>query len=216
MKITAAKRPLPLAEEGRGPPRSGGKSKGSRTSTHLHLHSMIPAAICLASLAYAATNAEALISRNSENTLIAAFASGHDTPLPRHAAAELHAARGLLLLSQNRVDDAQIELDSIAPDANNEARNTLLYALANAHLKRALEIFSSAPMRQVAPLIALAQSEYRQVLRQDPQNWDARTNFDIASGLTHDPEVAAFLKGDDMARERALVPDAPGAPNGLP
>jgi mxaK protein len=152
----------------------------------------------------------------TENALIAAFTKGHDTPLPRHAAAELHAARGLFLLSQARVDDAQIELDSIPEEANSTARNTLLYGMANAHLKRALEIFSTAPIRQVAPLIALAQSEYRQVLRQDPQNWDARYNFDIASALTHDAEVAAYLKGDDMARERALVPDAPGAPNGLP
>ncbi len=216
MKLTAAKLPLPLAGEGRGPPRSGGKGEGSRTNTHQFLRNLMPAAITLASLAYAATNATNLINLHAENTLIAAFASGHDTLLPRHAAAELHAARGLFLLSQGRVDDAQIELDSITPNTNSAARITLLYAMANAHLKRALEIFSSAPMRQVAPLIALAQSEYRQVLRQDPQNWDARYNFDIAAALTHDAEVAAYLKGDDMARERALVPDAPGAPNGLP
>jgi mxaK protein len=102
------------------------------------------------------------------------------------------------------------------PLADPHMRAILQFGLANAHLRRALDIFSSAPMRQVAPLIGLAQSEYRQVLRADPQNWEARTNFDIASGISHDPDVAAYLKGDDMARERALVPDAPGAPNGLP
>jgi mxaK protein len=174
------------------------------------------AAVCLVSLAYAAANAAMLAGLRSENASIAAFASGHDMPLARHAAAELHAARGVFLLSRDRIDDAQIELDSIAEAPISQERDTLLYALANAHLRRALEIFASAPMRQVAPLIALAQSEYRQVLRHDPQNWDARYNFDIASALTHDAEVAAYLKGDDMARERALVPDAPGAPNGLP
>jgi mxaK protein len=175
----------------------------------------IYAAVCIAALAYAGAMAAKLLSVQSENERIAAFASGKDIVLPRHAAAELRAARGIMLLAHNRVDEAQAEFDSIE-DSPSRARDTLLYALANAHLKRAMEVFNSAPMRKVAPLIGLAQSEYRAVLRHDPQNWDARYNFDIASALTHDPEVAAYLKGDDMARERALVPDAPGAPNGLP
>ncbi len=175
----------------------------------------ICAAICIVALAYAAVTAAGMLAVRSENRRIAAFASGQDMALQRHASADERAARGIMLLAHDRVDDAQAEFDSIG-DAPSRARDTLLYALANAHLKRALEIFSSAPMRKVAPLIGLAQSEYRSVLRHDPQDWDARYNYDIASSLTHDAEVAAFLKGDDMARERALVPDAPGAPNGLP
>jgi len=172
-------------------------------------------AVCVAALAYAAATMAEWLTIKSENARIAAFSAGQDMLLPRHAAAELRAARGIRLLAHDRVDDAQAEFDAMG-DTASQARDTLLYALANAHLKRALEIFNSAPMRQVAPLIGLAQSEYRAVLRHDPRNWDARYNFDIASALTHDPEVAAYLKGDDMARERALVPDAPGAPNGLP
>jgi len=184
--------------------------------TRLPLRAAALVAIALCALGGAAFNLSEILQRRAENARIAAFAAGRDAILTRRAAAELHAARGVFLLSRDRVDDAQIELDSIPPEGASPARDTLLYALANAHLKRALEIFNSAPMRRVAPLIALAQSEYRQVLRHDPYNWDARYNFDIAASLTHDPEVAAFLKGDDMARERALVPDAPGAPNGLP
>ncbi len=148
--------------------------------------------------------------------MLAALARGEDRTLPSDASPRLRAARGLFLLSHGKVDDAQSELDSIGPENTAGPRSLLLYGLANAHFRRALELFSSAPMRKVAPLIALAQSEYRQVLRADPANWDARYNFDIASALSHDPEVASFLKGDDMARERALVPDAPGVPNGLP
>ncbi len=172
--------------------------------------------VCLAAMGYAAVNAGTLLVLHAENARIAAFAAGRDVALPRNAAPEERAARGVFLLSHDRVDDAQVELDSLPDRPDVPARDALLYALANAHLKRALEIFNSAPMRKVAPLVALAQSEYRQVLRHDPQNWDARYNFDIASALTHDPEAASYLKGDDMARERALVPDAPGAPNGLP
>jgi mxaK protein len=177
---------------------------------------VIPALVFLVAIVMMIVCGSNFLRIRSENRVLARYAHGQDQMLPRQTTPTLRAARGLLLLSQGRVDEAQTELDSIAPETTAGPRNLLLYGLANAHFRRALDIFSSAPMRKVAPLIGLAQSEYRQVLRADPANWDARYNFDIASALSHDPEVAAYLKGDDMARERALVPDAPGAPNGLP
>jgi mxaK protein len=177
---------------------------------------LFAAIACVAALALSVVQALRWQHLRMMNAAMADYAAGHDAAPPRDAFPILRAARGLMLLKQNRVDDAQAEFDSIDPDSQDPARTTLLYALANAHLRRALDLFNSEPMRKVAPLIGLAQSEYRQVLRRDPDNWDARTNFDIASALTHDPGVAAYLKGNDMARERALVPDAPGAPNGLP
>jgi hypothetical protein len=170
----------------------------------------------LAAIAATIAYGTQFIEIRKENEIMAGYAHGEDKTLPRTASARLRAARGVFLLAHDRVDDAQTELDAIGPENAAGPRSLLLYGLANAHFRRALEFFSSAPMRKVAPLIALAQSEYRQVLRVDPGNCDARYNFDIASALAHDPEVAAFLAGDDMARERALIPDAPGAPNGLP
>ncbi len=175
----------------------------------------IAMAVLIAAAASLAASGFALWRDERLNAQLAAFATGHDRMLPRGTDPALHAARGVLLLSQGRVDDAQAELDTIGQH-DPAAREILLYALANAHLRRAIEIFDSAPMRRVAPLIGLSKSEYRQVLLLNPDNWDARYNFDIASALAHDPEAASFLKGDDMARQHALVPDAPGAPNGLP
>jgi mxaK protein len=174
------------------------------------------AIVFAASLAALIVYGVRLLELRAGNVLMARYDAGQDQLLPRDASVGLHAARGLFLLAHDRVDDAQTELDAIGLVNMPGPRSLLLYGLANAHFRRVLNIFSSAPMRKVAPLIGLAQSEYRQVLRADPGNWNARYNFDIASALSHDPEVAAFLSGDDMARERALVPDAPGAPNGLP
>ena len=96
------------------------------------------------------------------------------------------------------------------------ARASLLYALGNAHLRRALDAFKTDPMRQIAPIINLAKLEYRQSLQIDPDNWDARYNYDIAAALVREADGAPPNKGHDMARERALWPDVPGAPNGLP
>jgi mxaK protein len=176
----------------------------------------VAAGLCAAGLLATAFYGARVLRLRADTDILRLYASGKDYPLPRDAAPALRAARGLFLLAHDRVDDAQAELDAIGPENTAGPRSLLLYGLANAHLRRALEIFSSAPMRKVAPLIGLAQSEYREVLRADPANWEARYNFDIAIALSHDPEAASFLKGDDMARERALVPDAPGAPNGLP
>ncbi len=182
----------------------------------IRLRATLPAFLCVAAACATIFYGISFINLRAENSMIALYARGTDHALPRDAAPALRAARGLFLLAHDRVDDAQAELDAMRLENSAAPHSLLLYGLANAHLHRALDIFSSAPMRKVAPLIGLAQSEYRAVLRADPSNWDARYNFDIASALSHDPEVAFFLKGDDMARERALVPDAPGAPNGLP
>jgi hypothetical protein len=182
----------------------------------MRARAMLPGFLCVAAACATILCGISFVKLRAANGIIALYARGEDYTLPRDAVPALRAARGLFLLAHDRVDEAQAELDAIGLENTAGPRSLLLYGLANAHLRRALEIFTSAPMRRVAPLIGLAQSEYRAVLRADPSNWDARTNFDIASALSHDPEVAFFLKGDDMARERALVPDAPGAPNGLP
>jgi mxaK protein len=176
----------------------------------------ISAVVFVAALVATIAYGDTFLEIRARNAILARYAAGQDQVLPRDSPTALRAARGLFLLAHDRVDEAQTEFDTLGLENVAGPRSLLLYGLANAHFRRALDIFSSAPMRKVAPLIGLAQSEYRQVLRADPGNWDARYNFDIASALSHDPEVAAFLSGDDMARERALVPDAPGAPNGLP
>lgn len=149
------------------------------------------------------------------NRLIAAQAAGREAAVDRHAAPDVRAARGLYLLHHDQVDAALAMFDTM-PEKPAEPRAVLLYGLANAHLRRAMEVFDSAPIRRVAPLVNLAKTELRQALTIDPGNWDARYNYDLAAALVHDPEPASFQKGEDMARERATVPDAAGAPNGLP
>lgn len=149
------------------------------------------------------------------NNAIAALAAGHDQPAAHDDPARLQAARGLFLISQLHLEEAQAIAERMR-DADASARSTLLYALANAHMRQALMIFSSAPMRQVAPMIQMAKSEYRASLRLDPSNWDARFNYDIAAALVRDADPPPSRRGEEMAHERAYFPDIPGAPNGLP
>jgi mxaK protein len=149
------------------------------------------------------------------NTAIAALAAGHDVPVSHDDPAPIQAARGLYLLTTRHVEEAQALAERMS-GADAASRATLLYALGNAHMRQALMIFATAPMRQVAPMIQLAKSEYRLSLRLDPDNWDARYNYDIAAALVRDADVPPSRKGEEMAHERAYFPDVPGAPNGLP
>jgi mxaK protein len=157
-----------------------------------------------------------LLARDAQaNAAITALAAGREAASLPGEAANVMAARGLFLLKNRRVEEAQALAERME-GSDPAARATLLYALGNAHMRQALMIFASAPMRQVAPMISMAKSEYRLSLRLDPENWDARYNYDIAAALVRDADPPPSSKGEEMARERAYFPDVPGAPNGLP
>jgi hypothetical protein len=151
----------------------------------------------------------------SANATISALAARRDVPVSHDDPGQVQAARGLYLLAIRHAEEAQATAERME-NADPASRALLLYALANTHMRQAMLVFSTLPMRQVAPVIQLAKSEYRLSLHLDPYNWDARYNFDTAAALVRDAEPPPNRKGDDMARERALFPDIPGAPNGLP
>lgn len=83
------------------------------------------------------------------------------------------------------------------------------YNSANLHLREAMRLRESgnaAGMTQSMPLLELAKQVYRDVLRDDPQQWDARYNLERALRLA--PEVE---EGDDgaapppLSSERAVT-----------
>lgn len=69
---------------------------------------------------------------------------------------------------------------------------------------------------QAVALIELAKQGYREVLRADPQHWDARYNYERAQRLQPDPEDATPSIGgprNDAARASITIR---GVPQGLP
>ncbi len=175
--------------------------------------------LACAGLAAAALVAEAACGAGwwrmaSANRAIAALAAGNDMAVGHDAPARAQAARGLFLVRQHRLEEAMAVAERLDNDA--AARAALLYALGNAHMRRGLAIFADAPIREVAPLINQAKAEYRLSLQLRPDNWDARFNYDVAASLVRDQDPPPPKKGDELARERALIPDLPGVPNGLP
>jgi mxaK protein len=64
------------------------------------------------------------------------------------------------------------------------------YNSANLLMRQALQVRQTQMPGQAIPLIELAKETYREILRLDPQHWDARYNLERAQRLLPDPDEA--------------------------
>lgn len=90
------------------------------------------------------------------------------------------------------------------------------YNAANQLLLQALVLRQSPLPGQALPLLELAKAGYREVLRVDPNHWDARYNLERAQRLQPDPDdVEADPGGPPENAERAAT-TMRGVSRGLP
>lgn len=80
------------------------------------------------------------------------------------------------------------------------------YNSANVLMRQAIAVRNTAQPGQAIPLIELAKEIYREVLRNDPEQWDARYNLERAQRLLPDPDEN-LAEPADMKRdaERAVT-----------
>lgn len=149
------------------------------------------------------------------NALIASGQSIPDAPgqppelrfAQAHALAQAHAASGArdAALNRYRVLQSDARLGAAAR-----------YNSANLLVRQAIEVRASAQPGQAIALLELAKEYYRDVLRDDPAQWDARYNLERAQRLLPDPdEDDAGPLGQERNRERAVTTMRGYAP-GLP
>ena len=85
--------------------------------------------------------------------------------------------------------DGQIALNryrELQSDAN--LAQSARYNSANILMRQAMLLQDSATPGQAIPLLELAKENYREVLRADPADWNARYNLERAQRLLPDPE----------------------------
>jgi mxaK protein len=90
------------------------------------------------------------------------------------------------------------------------------YNSANLLVRQAVEVRASTQPGQAIALLELAKEYYRDVLRADPAQWDARYNLERAQRLLPDPDDdEGAAPGQERNRERAVTTMRGYAP-GLP
>lgn len=144
------------------------------------------------------------------NTLVAAGDTGSaaDAPAPlRFAAAHVLATGG--------ADEAALKHYGTLLDDTPLGRSAR-YNAANLLLRQALVLRDGATPGQALPLVELAKEHYRDVLRRDPEHWNARYNLERAQRLVPDPDDAdPAPPGTQRDAERAVTTmrgHSPGLP----
>ena len=135
------------------------------------------------------------------NVLIASGQAIVDTPGQppelRFAQAHAQAASGARESALNRYRALQGD-PQLGPAARFNSANLLV--------RQAIEVRASTQPGQAIALLELAKEYYRDVLREDPAQWDARYNLERTQRLLPDPdEDDGGPVGQERNRERAVT-----------
>nr|WP_244532325.1 MxaK protein [Methylocapsa palsarum] len=170
-------------------------------------------ALCAAALFFAAMWRRAM----DGNAQIAALGAGRDVEVDPGARPELLLARIAFLTSRGEVDRARPYVDAFDRSESDELKSRGHYLLANALLRKALDLIERSQLDAAGPLVILAKREYRRALQLHPEFWDAKYNLDVAARLVRDNPEFEHKNGDELSADpKMLWTDIPGAPKGLP
>lgn len=152
------------------------------------------------------------------NRSIAALAANHDRTVSPRARDEVLLARADFLLRLDRLDDAQAWVDEVSPSVAPATRAQLFYNLANARLRSAFVLIQRGEIDVAASNVRLAKDGYRQALKIDPADWNAKYNLEVAMRLVRDfPQMQGEVFEDAPSEmPKRLWTDLPRQPRGLP
>jgi mxaK protein len=125
-----------------------------------------------------------------------------------HLPLEARLARAVAL-SRLDYDGALAAYKAIIQSNREDLRRIALYDLGNLHLRQAIQS-GLADEAQSLPLTELAKQSYRDLLRRDPTDWDARYNLERALRLApEEDEDAGEDTGppDPREHERSTIAD---------
>ena len=174
------------------------------------LHALLAALLVVAALA--ALDGWRLWGEQRLNEAIAAGGRGGEAagarPELRFALAHAQAASGAHEAAQARYGALQEEAGPLGRAARYNAANLLL--------RQALELRAAAHPGQALALIELAKEHYRELLRRDPEDWDARYNLERAQRLQPDPDAEEETLPDNRRDAERAATTMRGHSPGLP
>lgn len=161
---------------------------------HVHIVFSVIATACLAAL---------LLGIQQRNAVVAVNRAIAAPPMDGNTAPAALVAKGIALAKTGDDKAAQNAYQSAMPKGTPEVQQMARYNLGNLHLRQAIKM--GADDRQALPLIELAKIQYREVLANEPDHWDARFNLERALWLA--PELEATKRGHEAPHtsERAAT-----------
>lgn len=128
--------------------------------------------------------------------------------------AELRFAQAHALAASEALDQALNRYRALQGDS--PLGQAARYNSANLLMRQAIAHRAAGDPGRAIALLELAKENYRELLRHDPQHWDARYNLERAQRLLPDPEEADDEAGP-VPRERERAPTtmraySPGLP----
>jgi mxaK protein len=144
-------------------------------------------------------------------TVNAAIASSQATSnakaAPRAPIPEARLA-GAVAMAKVDYDGALAAYKAIIQGGREDLRRIALYDLGNLHLRHALQV-GLDDEAQSLPLVELAKQSYRDLLRREPNDWDARYNLERTLRLAPEDDDTDEDTGppDPREHERSTIAD---------
>ncbi|WP_119286972.1 MxaK protein [Azohydromonas sediminis] len=145
------------------------------------------------------------------NALAAAVGT---TPPPADAPPAVWFAHARALDAAGDQDGALQQYRRLQADA--QVGLAARYNGANVLIRQALVVRASERPALAIPLIELAKETYRDVLRADPEHWEARYNLERAQRLLPDPQHADDEAGPPPRNAERAATTARGVAQGMP
>jgi mxaK protein len=124
-------------------------------------------------------------------------------------------AHALALARAGRQEPAQDAYKSFARSERGPLRAAAYYNLGNLHLRAALKNGAGRAVESL-PLLELAKQAYRDALRADPGDWDARYNLEQALWLAPEVDDQPTADNDPPVQRERAVTTAPSIRSDLP
>jgi mxaK protein len=154
------------------------------------------------------TAGEALRLQHAQRINIAVASSKWIAGAADHLPPEARLARAVAL-SRLDYDGALAAYKSIIQSNREDLHRIALYDLGNLNLRQAVQ-YGLADEAQSLPLTELAKQSYRDLLRRDPTDWDARYNLERALRLAPEEDADASedtAPPDPRQHERSTIAD---------